>query len=170
MIACPKPSAERTPRGRQGGPADDGLADCVLAVPPVGEVAGRHRDDPVEEQRQRQQDTDGEVTDTEVRFDLRDEPADDVLVDLVHQDHEPEDPHRLREDPGETPTDDRGGDGLGGGFGLLRRREVLREAHRHEGGGGFGLVRMMTVGVDTVLGDAVPGGAVLLGADGFPTH
>ena len=42
---------------------------------------------------------DAEVVDAELALQLRDDTPDEVLVDLVDQDHEPEDPHRPRAHP-----------------------------------------------------------------------
>jgi hypothetical protein len=98
---------------RQDRPADDRFADGLLAVPAIREITGRDGDQTVEQQRQRQQHADGEVADVEVGLQLRDETSDDVLVGLVHEEDQTQDPHRLREQAHEERH-------LGDGHGVSR--------------------------------------------------
>ena len=83
---------------RDEAPADHRVPDGAAAVPPVGEVARGHRDEPVHEDERRQQHADLRVVDVEVVLDLADDAAHDVLVDLVDHDHHAEDPHRPARD------------------------------------------------------------------------
>ena len=78
---------------RDEAPAHDRVTDGAAAVPPVGEVARGHGDEPVHEDERRQQHADLRVVDVEVVLDLADDAAHDVLVDLVDHDHHAEDPH-----------------------------------------------------------------------------
>jgi len=68
-------------------------------VPPVGEIPGGDGDDPVDEHEGGDEHADAEVVDAELALQLRDDTPDEVLVDLVDQDHEPEHPHRPRAHP-----------------------------------------------------------------------
>ncbi len=84
-------------RSGEGGdrrPDHDRVADRARPVPPVGEVAGRHADEPVDDDEARQQHPHLEIRQMEGVLDGRGDPAHDVLVDLVDHDDETEHPHR----------------------------------------------------------------------------
>ena len=83
---------------RDEAPAQHRVTDGAAAVPPVGEVARGHGDEPVHEHERRQQHADLGVVDVEVGLDLADHAAHDVLVDLVDHDDHAEDPHRPTRD------------------------------------------------------------------------
>ena len=132
----------------EGRRSQRGEPDHTTTVPPdrpgadpaVGQVAGGDRDEPVDEERARQQHADGEVADAELLLERRDHAADDVLVDLVHEDDEPEHPHRLGEDR-EAPA---------AGAGCRPWRNILHDGCdllgiRCGGGRGRGRTGMLTL-------------------------
>jgi hypothetical protein len=83
--------------GAQRRPPDDRVAYGAAAVPAVRQVAGRHRHEAVQQQSERQHHADAEVADAELVLERGDHAPDDVLVDLVHEHHQAQHPHRLRQ-------------------------------------------------------------------------
>jgi hypothetical protein len=81
--------------GAEGRPPYDRAAHRPAAVPAVRQVARRHRDQAVEQQGEREHDADSQVAHAELVLERRDHAPDDVLVDLVHEQHQAQDPHRL---------------------------------------------------------------------------
>lgn len=101
-----RPQAEQLREVRRGrrdhrdrAPRHHRVSDRARAVPAVGEVAGGHGDEPVDDDERREQQAEPEVVDVERVLDLVRGAPHDVLVDLVEHDHEPEHPHRPRSDP-----------------------------------------------------------------------
>ena len=82
-------------RGGRGDarPRHHGVADGARADEPVGQVAGGHADQSVDEHERRQQQTDLQVGQIAGPSAGRGHAAQDVLVDLVDHDHEAEHPH-----------------------------------------------------------------------------
>jgi hypothetical protein len=104
---------------RDAAPRHDGVTDRARPVPPVGEIPRRNGDDPVDEHERRDEHADAEVVDAEVALQLRNDPADEVLVDLVDEHHQPEHPHGPRAHPHRRRC--RGADAGGGPDGVLGR-------------------------------------------------
>ncbi len=128
------------------------MADGPGAVPAVGQVPGRHRDQPVEEQGQGQQYPDADVADAELLFQGGDHPPHHVLVDLVHEQDEAQYPHRFGEQPHEEGAPHLGHRLTGGLLGV-RGREVWGEAEGYQGGRA-----RLVVGVEHVVGRGVAHG------------
>ena len=112
-------------QGADDGPQHDGHRHGAGPVPAVGQVAGRHRDDPVDQDEGREQQPDGGVAHAEGRLDLVAAAPDDVLVHPVDEQGEPHHPHGPVADD-HAP----GGGGPAAAIGPRRVVELIRDPWR----------------------------------------